>query len=345
MNKNKIGFYSIIVCLMALFIGICSYFLYYFYTIKDSDVDTNALVVNEKANLSYNIDLINEDFKDSYDYNDIVYVPSIVDQVRGNFSYSVSFDKAIKGEYSYSVQGRMIATNDKGEKVINREVYTQPLKKYEVDGNVLNIADYFTFKYQLYHIMYENYVKNYNVDVDAYILYEIDLSYSVYSEDIKRSVTNLETLTFKVPLSEEYTKVIKSDNINEQRKEFSDITRIVQPIYLVICAEFIGAILLCVFIIVYIIRKIILMESEFDKKLKTLLRKYDASIVHIKELPDLHKLNVMFVDNFKDLVDVSNKLSLPIHYVDVVVGHEATFIVINKKRAYVYKLSDKDLRD
>lgn len=53
----------------------------------------------------------------------------------------------------------------------------------------------------------------------------------------------------------------------------------------------------------------------------------------------------MFVDNFKDLVDASNTLGLPIHYIDIVIGHEATFIILNKKTAYVYKLSDKDLRD
>ena len=67
--------------------------------------------------------------------------------------------------------------------------------------------------------------------------------------------------------------------------------------------------------------------------------------MHIKELPDLKKYNVMFVDNFKDLVDASNTLKLPINYVDVIMGHVGTFIILSKKTAYVYKLSEKDLRD
>ena len=148
-----------------------------------------------------------------------------------------------------------------------------------------------------------------------------------------------------IPLSEEVVNVNVLGPEEKEFKEYSDITQIVEPIYMVICAEFLGAILLFILIIVYIVRKIIRSESLFEKKRRELLRKYDANIVHIKELPNLKKIDVMFVDNFKDLIDASNTLNLPIHYVDVVIGHEATFIILNKKCAYVYKLSDKDLRD
>ena len=78
MNKNKLGFYSVLICVLTLLIGVCSYFLYYFYTIKDSDVDTTALVVKERSELNYDVDLFNQDV--TSDNLSIVYVHDILDK-------------------------------------------------------------------------------------------------------------------------------------------------------------------------------------------------------------------------------------------------------------------------
>lgn len=344
MNKNKTGFYSVFISVLVLLIGVCGYFLYYFYNLSDNDVDTNALLIKENGSMSYNVNLLNEDF--STDTLNMAYVPTILDNIRGNYNYSVIFDKRVKGEYSYSVVGNLIAETKKGEKVLNREVFNQPLKKYEVDGNVINISDHFTLNYKLNYITYTNYLNNYGMnDLDARVEYKVYLHYTIYNESIKKHVMNTEELVLVAPLSDNIVNIKSPGDFTEQRKEYSDVTAAIKPIYLVIIGEFIGAILLCLLIIIYLIRKIVKSESLYEKKRRALLKKYDANIVHIKELPNLKKMEVMFVDNFKDLVDASNTLGLPIHYIDIVIGHEATFIILNKKTAYVYKLSDKDLRD
>lgn len=344
MNKNKLGFYSVFICILVLLIGVCSYFLYYFYNIKDSDIDTNAVVVKENSNMTYSVNLLSEDFTNN-DNIDVAFMHDVLDRIKANYSYSVTFDKRVKGDYSYSVKGYLVASTKDGEKVLNREIYNQALKKYEVDGNVINIADNFIVDFKGNYAIYRNYVDNYDISVDSYIKYKVSLHYVVYNENIKKHISETKELDFVVPVSKNVVKIETPGSEITQRKEFSELTEVVRPIYLVICGEFIGAILLCVFIIIYIVRKIIKSESLFDKRRRQLLKKYDANIVHIKELPNLKKMDVMFVENFKDLVDASNTLNLPIHYVDVVVGHEATFIIMNKKCAYVYKLSDKDLRD
>ena len=343
MNKKKFSFYSVFICILILLIGVCSYFLYYFYNLKDGDVDTNALVVNEKINMNYYVDLLNDDYNNN-SYNP-VQVPSNVNTIKGNYNYSVSFDKRVKGEYSYSVTGYLVGKTIDGEKVLNREVYNQPLKKYEADGYVINISDNFIVDYLDDLSIYNSFKNNYGIDVDANILYKVDLYYTVYSEVIKKYVVQHKELELTVSLSDVVAVIETTDNEESSRKEYSEVTAAIKPVYLIICGEFIGAIVLCVFLIIYIVRKMIKSESEFERRRKSIIKKYDANIVHVKELPNLSRMDVIFVDNFKDLVDASNTFNLPIHYVDVVLGHEATFIILNKKRAYVYKLSDTDLRD
>ena len=227
----------------------------------------------------------------------------------------------------------------------NREVYNQPLKKYEADGYVINISDNFIVDYLDDLSIYNSFKNNYGIDVDANILYKVDLYYTVYSEVIKKYVVQHKELELTVSLSDVVAVIETTDNEESSRKEYSEVTAAIKPVYLIICGEFIGAIVLCVFLIIYIVRKMIKSESEFERRRKSIIKKYDANIVHVKELPNLSRMDVIFVDNFKDLVDASNTFNLPIHYVDVVLGHEATFIILNKKRAYVYKLSDTDLRD
>ena len=47
MNKNKTGFYSGFISVLVLLIGVCGYFLYYFFNLSDNDVDTNAFFIKE----------------------------------------------------------------------------------------------------------------------------------------------------------------------------------------------------------------------------------------------------------------------------------------------------------
>lgn len=342
MNKNKLGFYSVVICFLVMLIGISSYFLYYFHTIKDSDFSTNGLKIIEKSDMSYTVKLLKNDYFDNT--NTEAYITNLIDDIKSNFNYSVSFDKRVKGEYSYFINGVLVAEKD-GNKILNREILKQNVKKYEVDGNVINLSDVLNVDFDSLYKIYSNFSDEYGEYDKAYINYEITLHYNIYNEEINRYVTNSKVLNLYVPINNTIAEVSVSPSEEEARKEFSNLTNTVKPIYLVIVGELIGVIVLCLFIIYYLIRSIVRSETRFDRIRKNLLKKYDANIVHIKELPDLEKYNVMFVDNFKDLVDASNTLKLPINYVDVIMGHVGTFIILSKRTAYVYKLNEKDLRD
>ena len=342
MNKKRMVFYSVVIVILLGIMSVCSYFLYYFYDIRNSDIETNSVLIKEKASLNYSVDLLNENLK--IVKTPVKYQHNTIDKIKGDFSYSVSFDKRVKGEYSYSINGKLIVEDVNGEKVLNRQILDQPLKRFSVDGNIINVADNFVIPFQQNYSVYLNYVNNYGTN-KGYIIYEIDVNYMVHNNDTDRDIANNETLVYKVPLNESSVTVNLSDDFDRSRREGSTISALTKPIYYVIIAEFIGAILLCSLVIIYILKGFTHKETKFKKHLNTILKKYDDNIIKIKELPNLTDHEVLFVDNIKDLVDASNTFNLPIHYINVIDDKEVVFIILNKKRAYVYKLSEKDLRD
>lgn len=332
-KRNKI-LYSLCIDFLVIVILVSIYFIYYFYSIKDSDVSTKAITIKEKNNMSYKVSMLKESTATSYLTNEI-------DDINTNFSYSITFDKEVEGEYTYIIKGYLAAYNN-DKKVLNREIYNSTLKSFDVDGNVINIADSINIDFDKSLEIYNNFKNTYEMNLTSYISYDIKVFYSVYNEYLNKNINNTKVYNIKATLSDNVSKIGVTPDDDNKRKEYSDNNYEKKPVYLAICLEFLGVILLCLTIIIYIIRIIRKNETEYEKYKNYILQTYDKYIVGIKELPNLKKIEVLFVDEFKDLIDAAKTLNMPINYTEVVKGHEATFIVIHKKRAYVYKLSDKN---
>ena len=112
--------------------------------------------------------------------------------------------------------------------------------------------------------------------------------------------------------------------------------------YLIICLEFLGAIIIFILLIVLIVKRVNAQVSIYQEKLDKLLKKYGGYLINLKELPDLTEYDVLFVKSMDDLVEASEKTTTPISYIEVVEKYESTFMVLNKKKAYVYKLNSKN---
>lgn len=335
MSRRSKILYSLCIDFLVILILVSIYMIYYFYTIKDSDVETKALLINEKNTMSYKVSML--DGTSSY-------VTSKIDDINTNFSYSISFDNEIDGQYSYLIKGYLVGYN--GDKIVlNREIFNSTLKKFSVKGNVINVADSINIDFDKQYQSYLNYLKTYTSVETSYIMYDIEVFYNVKSEYLNKSIVDTKKFYVRATLNDNISTIGVTPNEDIDRKIFSDINYEKKPIYLVVCLEFMGVILLCVFVIIYIVRIIRKNESDYDKYKNYILRKYDSKIVSISVLPDLKKLQVLFVDSMGDLIDAANTLNLPINYIEVVKGHEAVFIILNKRTAYVYKINDDNVRD
>lgn len=338
MKKNKVMLYYSLLVVLLILIGISSFFFNYFYNLRNEDLSIEDVAIREKNQMSYNVKLFDNDFfKSSMEEKN--YVLSLVDNMNAYFNYSVAFSSPINGEYSYYVVGNIVMEQN-GEKVKN-EIYRSDIKKFEANGRVVNLSESFDIDIDQIIKKYNDQVKNLSINVSATIEYDVIINYSVFNEKTNKSFVNGKSLSYYIPIKDITNITYTEDNI-EERREYSDLNYEDNKIYLVICLEFIGAIIIFILMIVLIVKRVNGQVSIYQEKLEKILSKHDEHIVHLNDLPDLTQYDVLFVEKFGDLLDAANNIKTPINYYEVVKKHEATFIVFDKKCAYVYKLSSKN---
>lgn len=338
MKKNKVMLYYCLLVVLLILIGISSFFFNYFYNLRNEDLSLSDVSIREKNQMSYNVKLFdNEFFKSSMEEKN--YVLSLVDNLNAYFNYSVSFSSPVEGEYSYYVVGNIVMEQN-GEKVKN-EIYRSDISKYEANGKVINLSESFDIDVDNVIKNYNDQVANLGINVNAEIEYDVVINYSVFNETIKKSLVNGKTLSYYIPIKDITNITYTDDDIFEHR-EYSDLNFEDNKIYIVICLEFVGAIIIFILLIVLIVKRVNGQVSVYQEKLDKILSKHDDAIVHLKDLPDLSKYDVLFVERFGDVLDAANNIGTPINYFEVVKKHEATFIVLDKDKAYVYKLTSKN---
>lgn len=79
-------------------------------------------------------------------------------------------------------------------------------------------------------------------------------------------------------------------------------------------------------------------QSKYNKELKRILSKYDDNIVRIKRFYISKKYNMIYVDSFKELMDVCNKKNKMISFKEVKRNSEAIFVIVDEDDAWIYKM-------
>lgn len=344
MKNNKVALYWVFIGVLIVLISICSFFVYYFYDLKDTDLSIEKLTINENSDITYKVKLLDNKYYDT-EINTTNYITELIDNINANFNYTITFDEKVSGEYSYYILGNLSAKDKNSlEKIPERELLKTKIKKYSIDGNVINLSSSFDIEFAEYLKTFKEFKDEYNLNLNGEVSFDILINYNVYSEKIDKNITKSKVLNITIPINDITTEITKTPKENKVIYEYSDLDNNENKIYLIICIEFIGAILLFVFIIIALLKTIYNTKSEYQRKLDKILRKYDSLIVHINDLPDLSKSDVLFVNTFKDLVDASRNLLLPINYVEVVKNREVAFIITNETQAYVYKFNGKDYK-
>ncbi len=101
----------------------------------------------------------------------------------------------------------------------------------------------------------------------------------------------------------------------------------------------------CLFIVTGL-NLIRLMQMEYtptkvyQKKIKKIIRTYDAILVEIDTLPKLADKKIIKATSFKDMINAEYELRKPIYYIND--EHSCDFILLNKKSAYIYTAKDAD---
>lgn len=322
MNK-RVNLYRLFIIFLLMFTFVSAFFISFFY-----NFDSNKYIKKMTALVEYktNYKIINKDSKTSFEsLNDIETI-----SVLYNYSLSLNVSSSIKD--NYKIIGKLVISDDTNDLFIE-DLFNTSSPAITTNGYVLNIKETkdinFSEDYAEYLKALENeYYKGKKARIDYILVNDIEMYNNYLSKDIKKG----DDVILSIDLNNGTI-----NPVNEKKNE-TIYGRININTCYAICLELISSIILFTLIIILLLRNILSIKSSFDYRLERCLRKNDKHIINVKSFPNLDDKKIIFVSNFKELLDVSKNSKSPINYLDIKNHHEATFIVMLTECTYVYKM-------
>ena len=319
--------------------------LAYLFFDRGFNVKTKEMVrYQENSDIKYKVYLQkNNEFDDEYLKMGGRYISKLVDNINFEFNYNSLFNKNVNGYYTYYVVGTLHAYLDDINESIWEKDYIILDNKTEVinKNNIKNIdiLDRFSVDYDKYKSELDNFSKKYGLDLYGYLDISVIIKENLNFTGIKKIVEDEKKMEITIPLSYDTFKLsIKNDNNKiDSYANYNNRTKV--NYFLIIVAAFLMAI--GISFMALVIRSMVGIVSgnnNYRSELRKILRENDDIIVKIKRFYNKKKYNLIYVDSFKELLDVYSKVGNPISYREVKKDEEAIFILIEDNNAWIYQL-------
>ena len=83
-------------------------------------------------------------------------------------------------------------------------------------------------------------------------------------------------------------------------------------------------------------------KSDYQRKLNKILKNYDDDIVNTKTMIDVKKYKLIKIEDFKEMLNLSRELLLPIMNYEMAKDEETCFYIIKEDIIYMYIIYDKN---
>lgn len=297
--------------------------------------------------LDYNVvlktnDILNvEDLKDSD-----AYIMEFVDHISVTSLYNFYSTEKTNINGNTRLIARLIVyykeSTDKTEnpKVLKREAILKEDTVSFHDTNYGNIQTYDIYLNDYLNILntFKNDVK---ISVDGYleIISETNLTGTIGGASYFPKYQN----KIKIPLSNAVFKIESATNKKETNAVYtSDLVKTNTAVksYLVIANIFI-------FLILSLLLKKLFSytnKDEYTRTLTKILKNYDDVIVNTNSLVDIDKYTIIEITEFKELLNLSRELLLPIMNYEITKDYETWFYIIKEDNLYRYIISKMTLQ-
>lgn len=272
------------------------------------------------------------------------YISSITDKIDFSIKYIFKTTENLDIDYTYDLYGEVLA-----------EVYesgsTSPVWSKELDINIestenlgtgtyLQLNKEISIPFKEYNDMMIEYKKNYNINVSSYIKFTITVKIDSL-ESINSNISNMDTLTIKIPLLQPTFKIDIDKSVSNNRDIYLLTKKTPNNIFLKIGIA--GIIITIITALsLFILYKNTRTKLELFKEMNhNLLKKYEEIIITIEELPNTDGLEMIEITDFNDLIDLEETLKIPIMYLNIIPNKESWFILIHNNFFYRYILKIK----
>lgn len=336
--KNNVMYYkSFYYALLLVLFGVLGYIF------LDSGFNTKTRVKVEYEDKS---DVV---YKVNYTDNNIVgdsdrYITEMVDNINITYNYENIISEYIHGYYRYSVDASLVTyEKDSDESLWKRDYELVKEKTVVLDANNINsikINDSFDIDFNRFKNEIDEFMNNSLVDIelDGYLKVNINILESVKFGSLDNQYDDSKVITINIPLTQDTFK-IDVNNIDSKNScyEFTS-DKAMNIVFLIIGAFCISVAIALLVLVIKQFKIIYGMQSEYNKNLKKILSKYDDCIVRVKKFYVNKKYNMVYVDSFKELMDVYEKKNKMISFKETKRGSESIFVIIDEDDAWIYKL-------
>ncbi len=336
---------AFICVIIIVFILALSFFMIYAQRNKAQYVS-----YDETSNIDYKVKYNeNEFFDENYLSADREYIASLINSIDADFNYKISLeDKDVEYKYTYRIEAN-VTVKDKGSKNLFYDKTEVLLKEQEEITTLkeVNINENIVIDYNQYNDIIKRFVSVYDLE-NAESTLNINMYVSVIGscEDFIENQEKERVITLSIPLTEDTMAIDFVDNIVNSSNNVMQCNSVHSSNFLLLLIGIILSIVdfgLIIAVIRYEI-KTRTAETIYEKELKKILNNYGSSIQMLGSEFDFSDYQLLKIDNFSDILEISDKLRQPILMKENKEKSGAYFVIpSNTKLLYVYRLKVSDI--
>lgn len=341
----------IIACLLVIALVLQFSFLSFLFkavTPEENKEDENVIMsYTSNGNINYKVYLKQNEFiNEEYIGEGEAYILDLIDHINLNYLYRFnSTEKTnVSGKSKLIIKlkayYRESSSSSGNPEILNKE------KTIEEKVINFNNTSYNTIgTYDLYLDEYISTLKDFQsqvkISVDGYVevTYETNFNGSIGGASYKDDYTS----TLKIPLSSSVIKIESSQAKEKANKVYEgDLVKTNKTVlsYIIVAN-------IVVFLIICLLLKKLFMftnKSPYDMCLNKILKNYDDIIVNTTSVLDVAKYKLIEIEEFKEILNLSRELLLPIMNYEVMKGKETWFYVVKDDILYRYVVSEEKLK-
>lgn len=342
-NVKKIIISVLLVIAFVIQLSFLSYLVKGLMPEKEKNNANVIMSYTSKGNLNYRVYLKPNSFINApYLEAGEAYIMDLVDhvQISSLYNFDATSKTKVKGNNKLVARLKVYykESSDKSNNPVVMEkerILDEKLIDFNAKNhNLKNVYNLYLNDYLKILHDFENQIK---ISVEGYL--EVSSETAFNGEVGGATYGNKYSNTMRIPLS---NSVIKIENENPEDK--------VDYIYegdLIKTNKLVMTFIIIVNIVVFVIICILLKQlfkvtnrSEYEKTLRKILRTYDDIIVNTNTILDVYKYNIIEIDEFKEILNLSRELLLPIINYEVKKGKETWFYVIKDDILYRFIVSE-----
>lgn len=333
--KKRMVFYTIIS--MAFMI------LSYLFIVSGIDMKTKIYVKYQQVDdISYVVNLLpNTVYENDYLNMGGNYIGSLVKDIDLDLKYNLIYARNITGYYVYNLKGTLVASE--GEDILWEKNYDLLADKVTVlDQNKvkdIRVKDKTSIDYQKYVNEINDFNKKYNMEVSGVLLVSFKLKTTLDFTGFKNTYDDTKEVKMVIPVTNEVFKIKILDD-NKEFDSYNEMTNKegVNYLFLVFGALCLSVGIAFLMVVIKNLLEINNKENKYVKELKKILNEHGDEIVNVYEFNNAKKYNLIYVDSFKELLDVYDKVDSPISFKELKKNQKAVFLIIENDNAWIYIL-------